>query len=268
MIAIGSLCSLHSKINCTKFKSCHIEWSPEVGFWLARRWLLARGKMYVTGLGTLDPWNLIRDCLRSHLFDPRSVSYSNVMIQIEITYKKLSELAKDAPTLCRQHLPNLRKAADDRGDAAWSTIILEILTWEQERKKWHQINYTTWPPRGGNSLSVRVQSRPMVTTYDTKAAVVGHTSDHLSECVRLAYSAPWFCGQLFADLGFMGDTECLQQILEGMYDYPPNTDIWTKKILQEAQHTFSRMSGKEITTTISTADFQQYWRRVDEKTSS
>jgi hypothetical protein len=66
----------------------------------------------------------------------------------------------------------------------------------------------------------------------------------------------------------MGDTECLQQILEGKYDYPPDTNIWTKKILQEAQHTFSHMSGEEITTTISTADFQQYWRRVDERTSS
>ena len=36
---------LHAKVNCTKFKSCHIEWSPEVGFWLARCWLLARVKM-------------------------------------------------------------------------------------------------------------------------------------------------------------------------------------------------------------------------------
>jgi hypothetical protein len=66
----------------------------------------------------------------------------------------------------------------------------------------------------------------------------------------------------------MGDTKCLQQILEGTYDYPPDTDVWTKKILQEAQHTFARMSGKEIATTISTADFQQYWKRVDERTSS
>jgi hypothetical protein len=41
-----------------------------------------------------------------------------------------------------------------------------------------------------------------------------------------------------------------------------------KKILQEAQHTFSRMSGTKIATTISTADFQQYWKRVDERTSS
>jgi hypothetical protein len=66
----------------------------------------------------------------------------------------------------------------------------------------------------------------------------------------------------------MGDTECSQQILEGTYDYPPDTDIWTKKILQEAQHTFTRLPGKEIATTIFTVDFQQYWRRVDERTSS
>jgi hypothetical protein len=85
---------LHSKLNCTNFKSCHIEWSPEVDFWLARRWLLACVKMYVTGLGTPDPHNLIRDCLRSHLFDPRSVSHSNVMIQIEIAHQKCSELER------------------------------------------------------------------------------------------------------------------------------------------------------------------------------
>ena len=174
---------LHSEVNCTKFKSCHIEWSPEVGFWLARHWLLAHVKMNVTGLGTPDPHNLIRDCLRSHLFDPRSVSYNDAMIQIEITHKKLSELAKDAPALRCQHLLDLRKAVDDRGDAAWSTIILEILTREQERKKWRWINYTTQTPRGGNPLSVLVQSKSMVTTttHNTEAAMVGHTSNHLSK---------------------------------------------------------------------------------------
>ncbi len=187
---------------------------------------------------------------------------------MKITHKKLSELAKDAPTLHCQHLFDLRKAADDRGDTARSTIILEILTREQEKKKWRRINYTTHPPWGGNPLSVRVQSGPLITTHDTKEAVVAHTSDHLSERFRLAYSALCYRGQLFDNLGFMGDTECSQQILEGTYDYSPDTDVWTKKILQEAQHTFARMSGEEIATTISTADFQQYLRRVDERTPS
>ena len=192
-----------------------------------------------------------------------------MMIQIEITHKKLSELAKHAPVLCCQHLLDLRKATDDRVDFAWSTSILEILTREQERKKWWRINYTTRPPRGGNPLSLHVQSWPLVTTHNTEAAVVEHTtSNHLSESFRQAYSAPCYHGQLFDNLGSMGDTECLQHILEGTYGYPSDTDIWTKKILQEAQHTFLHTSGEGIATTISTADFQQYWRRVDERTSS
>jgi hypothetical protein len=106
-----------------------------VVFWLTWRWLLVRIQRYIAGIGTPDPCNLIRDCMRSLLFDPRSVPHSNFMIQIEIAYQKLSELAKDAPALCRQHLLDLCKAADDRGDSARSTIILEILTREQERKK-------------------------------------------------------------------------------------------------------------------------------------
>ena len=43
---------------------------------------------------------------------------------------------------------------------------------------------------------------------------MGHTSDHLSERFRLVYSAPCYHGQLFNDLGFMGDTKCSQQILK------------------------------------------------------
>jgi hypothetical protein len=108
---------LHSEVNCTKFKTCHIDWSPEVGFWLSRRWLLARVKVYVMGLGPPNPCNLIRDCLRLHLFDPRCVSYSNVMIHTKIVHHKLLELAKDAPALRCQHLLDLQKAADERGDS-------------------------------------------------------------------------------------------------------------------------------------------------------
>ena len=94
------------------------------------------------------------------------------------------------------------------------------------------------------------------------------TSEHLSQRFRLAHSAPCYRGQLFDDLGFTGDTECAQKILEGMYQYPPDTDEWTKKILQEAHITFTQISGAEIGTSITTEDFQNYWKRVDERISS
>ncbi len=88
------------------------------------------------------------------MFDPKHVYHSDVHIQIEIAHHKLSELAKDAPALRRQHLLDIRKAAEDQGDFNHSAIILEILTREQEQKKWRQINHTTRPPRGGNPLSI------------------------------------------------------------------------------------------------------------------
>jgi hypothetical protein len=58
------------------------------------------------------------------------------MIHIHITQHQLWRLAKDAPALRRRHLLDLQKAADDKGDVARSTVILEILTREQQRKKW------------------------------------------------------------------------------------------------------------------------------------
>jgi hypothetical protein len=66
----------------------------------------------------------------------------------------------------------------------------------------------------------------------------------------------------------MGDTECIQKNLNGTYDYPPDTNVWIKKILQEMQYTFSQMSGVEITTTMTTEDFSYYWRQVNKQTSS
>jgi hypothetical protein len=142
------------------------------------------------------------------------------------------------------------------------------LRYSFKNKRERRINYTTRPPRGGNPLTVLVQVLPVVNQYDTKQEVVDHTSDHLSEHFHLAYSALCYQGQLFDDLGFMGDTECSKQILKGTYDYPPDTNVCTKKILWEAHYNFSHISCAKITTTISTTDFQKYWIKVDKRMSS
>ena len=48
-----------------------------------------------------------------------------------------------------------------------------------------------------------------------------------------AFSLPFYTGQLFDDLGFMGDTECAAQVLEGTYEYPEGIDEATKMIPEE-----------------------------------
>jgi hypothetical protein len=76
--------------------------------------ITCKSAKFVLGQGPPDPCNLIQDCLRSHLFDPRLISHSEVMIHIHITQHQLSRLAKDAPTLHRKRLLDLQKAADEK----------------------------------------------------------------------------------------------------------------------------------------------------------
>jgi hypothetical protein len=95
---------------------------------------VAHVKVFVLGLSPPNPCNLIQDCLRAHLFDPRYVSHSDLMIQIDIVHHKLCDLAKDTPALHCKHLLDLQQATDDRGDSTRSDIILEIFTREQEQK--------------------------------------------------------------------------------------------------------------------------------------
>ena len=47
-----------SENRCHKFKQNHIDFSPEVGMWIQRRWLIGRIKRYLEGK-VPDPRNLI-----------------------------------------------------------------------------------------------------------------------------------------------------------------------------------------------------------------
>jgi hypothetical protein len=70
------------------------------------------------------------------------------------------------------------------------------------------------------------------------------------------------------DLGHLGDTACAQDILNGTYIFPPDTNEWTIKILQEAHHLWMLLNNKPISTSISIAGLKGYWGQVNEKISS
>ena len=75
-------------------------------------------------------------------------------------------------------------------------------------------------------------------------------------------------GKLFDDIGFIGDTLSAQKILEGTYEYPPDTDPATQFLLEEAAATYAEMSADQIATYVTVEDFQYYWQRSNERISS
>ena len=252
---------------CNVFKHCHIEWSPEVGIWLQRRWLLGRVLLFVKGR-VPDPRNLIRDCKTHNVEDLSRISPAVLHLEIHVCNLKIKDLHKTAPQLRREHLTSRIREAEARGDSKGKQAIINIIRKESKRKRWRRVNRTTKEPRGGQVLSVRVQVGDATERHDTEDGIFGAVSNHLAERFRLAFSAPCMSGQLFDDIGFIGDTECAQQILEGTYVFPPGTDPATQFLLEEAGITYQKMSKEEVAMYVSTEDFQDYWQTANERISS
>jgi len=259
---------LHSENEVSKFMMGHIEWSPIIGIWLSRRWLLKRVQHWMMGNGTPDPRNLIRDCYKFNIPDPRTASYETICIHFEITNAEISRLAKDAPALRREHLLGLIEDAEEKSDTVRAQAILEILSREAQKKTWRKINYSTRPPRGAAPTCIQVETPSGTTTYRTEDEIFDQSAHHLSLRFRHAFSAPIYASPLLQEVGPLGDTDRAQEILDGTFPYPDDTDIWTVRFFKEAQHTYSMLGKHTIDTTISTSDFQGFWQRADENKSS
>jgi hypothetical protein len=181
---------------------------------------------------------------------------------------EVKKLSKDAPALHRQHLLDMISLAEDNREPNRTKEILERLQREAQKKTWRQINYSTCPPRGGAPLAIQVQTPTTVKTHNTEETIFEHAAEHLSLRFRLANSAPIYLSLLFEDIGHLGDTQCALDILDGTYAFPPDTNKWTIKILQEAHHTYKLLNTGTIETTVSIEEYQEYWQSSDEAISS
>jgi hypothetical protein len=65
-----------------------------------------------------------------------------------VTDQEISRLAKDAPTLRRQHLLDLAEAAKSNDDVPHFKAILKMMEQEDQKKQWGNINHSTCLPRG------------------------------------------------------------------------------------------------------------------------
>jgi hypothetical protein len=107
-----------------------------------------------------------------------------------------------------------------------------------------------------------------VKTYDTEETIFEHAAEHLSLQFRLANSTLICSSTLLDNIGHLGNAQCTLNILDGSYAFPPDTNKWTIKILQEAHHTYILLNSGTIKTTVPLEDYQEYWQRSDEAISS
>ena len=89
----------------------------------------------------------------------------------------------------------------------------------------------------------------------------------LSEHFETSHHAPLSSGKLLDDVGYLGATPEVKEILEGTYIYLLDMDKHTHLLLEEAACLFVKTAGDIIASFVTMKDFQDWWLTVNENTA-
>ena len=217
----------------SKFKHDDIEFSPVVGIWLNRLRIYKHIMRFKSGL-VPDPRNLFRACQRADIPQPQTITLDALEASIVVCETQLTQLKQQAPLLRHQHLQHRLQSAQDKEDDDAIREIIRILKREANQKEWRNLRSVTKPRTGGAAIAIKVRTPTGETHYTTQEGVEQGAASVLQERFCLGRRAPMCSGQLFSDIGYIGDTTATRSILEGTYTFPPDTDEPTMFLWKEA----------------------------------
>ena len=105
--------------------------------------------------------------------------------------------------------------------------ICQIIRNEKLCRSWGNDTKSTKSCRGGAPTSIRVKDKDGYTLYDTQSGVETHAPRLLVGRFKLARDAPICEGQLFDDIGYLGNTKVTSDNLLGNYPFLSNMDPHT-----------------------------------------
>jgi hypothetical protein len=113
----------------------------------------------------------------------------------------------------------------------------------------------------------RMEHGEVVDIYKTKAMNLD-IQVTTEQRFDLFMSAPITMTSLWDRLGFLSDTEFATQMLCGEVHFPSDVDATTTLVLEEIIHLFNMLHKVHTEITLGDKEFQYYWQRVWERTSS
>ena len=76
----------------------------------------------------------------------------------------------------------------------------------------------------------------------------------LADCFSEVFSLPCYIGRFFENLGFVGNAECAQQVIEDTYDFPEGMYPATKILLLACSKIYFLCVSREEMSTCVTAE--------------
>ena len=144
---------------------------------------------------------------------------------------------------------NIKKANDVR----------TIMRAERHRKEWNAIKKGIGQKRTSAPTMVKtIDSDGKWVQCTTKESAEAAIHGEISPRFGRAGGTPICNGPLFELLGYNADTEAGAEILEGVFEPPPETDPATVIVLKEIARIWRLMGNGEVSVIITKEDFKHY----------
>ena len=141
---------------------------------------------------------------------------------------------------------------------------------ERSRKMWRRINKVTRPATGRACMQVEVARHGQIFSFTAKDDIEMEIQSECQQRFNLGHSAPISRSWLGEELNYFADDDIAEQLISGTYPIPDDMDHPTALMISEIGRMgrLVRTTCDRATTSVSAADYQHYFSRINENTSS
>jgi hypothetical protein len=259
---------LFAEKRCRKLAMGNVDFSPEVDMARKRRWLWQQvvkrreGKNISSSLIT-------RRARQYGIMSPLSVTLAQARRHYLAADTAYDALKKHAPAYRQEFLRD--RATNKSGDVPINAqkAARRMLQQERQRSEARHLKQVLAKVQGGVITRIEVLEDGEYIEKTTQADVEHHTMAMCEARFRLTENTPLRLEPMCSALGpFAIETDAVHDILQGTYEVPAETDAYTREFLQTIQASAPLDPQLRLSCEITKEDFQHYWTKPKERTSS
>jgi hypothetical protein len=259
---------LHAEKKCRKLAMGNVDFSPEVDLAKKRRWVWQQVIKHLEGK-RLSSSLIKRKARQCGIVGPFSVTLVQAQYHFRAADAAYDALKRHAPILRYEFLCD--SAANKSGAVLTEgqKAARRMLQHERQRSEARHLKRVLARVQGGAITRIEVLEDGVYVEKTAQADVEHHTMEMCSARFRLTENTPLRQEPMCSALGpFATDTAAVQAILQGTYVVPDETDEFTREFLNTIQANSPLDPQLRISCEITKEDFQRYWKKPKERTSS
>ena len=198
----------------------------------------------------------------------RSLTLEDLQARLQVAYRELNTFSKQSSTARSTWLEGLAMARAEQSGLTDDQELQALIHREHQRKEARIINSIIKPGQVFGLSLIQISTPQGLQEITDKAEMESHLSNELAQRFHQAASTPFATEPLLSLMGPLGTNTGAQQILQGTFICPPDTDYWTKKLIPHLQYIPEyRTIQSEFLLTMNPTDHTIGWKKMKERTS-